>query len=163
KDAEFAGDASMHSKPRVWGYIQAQTTPGEFTARIARLFKILKDKYGITIKAQSIYTFDVSQAQEIARTAINKMKAAGVTSVIMSVDPLIPANRTQEATAQNYFPEWVMGPTVLADTALFARTFDQKQWAHAFGISLVMARGPRSQSDSYHLYKWWTNGQEPPA
>jgi len=162
KDAVYAGDASMHSKPRVWGYIQAQTTQGQFNARNQRFFAEVKSKCGVTIAAQSTYTFDVSQAQEIARTIVNKMKAAGVTSVIISTDPLIPANFTKEATAQNYFPEWVIGPTVLADTTLFARTYDQKQWAHALGIGLPPARGPRSESTSYYLYKWFT-GQEPPA
>jgi hypothetical protein len=162
KDATYAGDASMHTKPRVWGYIQAQTTPGQFDARNKRFFLELKNQCGITIAAQSTYTFDVSQAQEIARTVVNKMKAAGVTSVIASVDPLIPANFTKEATAQNYSPEWVIGPTVLADTTIFARTFDQQQWKHAFGIAIPAARGPRATSESYYFYKWFT-GQEPPA
>jgi hypothetical protein len=162
KDATYAGDTSMHSKPRVWGYIQAQTTEGQFNARNARFFAEIKNQCGVTIKAQSTYTFDVSQAQEIARTIVNKMKAAGVTSVIVSTDPLIPANFTKEATAQNYFPEWVIGPTVLADTTLFARTFDQQQWSHALGIAIPPARGPRIESESYNLYKWYT-GEEPPA
>ena len=66
-------------------------------------------------------------------TAIARMKEAGVTTIIISTDPLIPANITKEATAQNYFPEWVIGPSVLADTTIFGRTFDQEQWAHALG------------------------------
>ena len=68
------------------------------------------------------------------------MKEAGVTTIIISTDPLIPAQITAEATKQNYFPEWVIGPSVLADTTIFGRTFDQQQWTHAIGLSLPTAR-----------------------
>jgi hypothetical protein len=161
KDALYAGDASMHSKPRVYGWIQAEISQGQYVARNKRLFTELKSKYGVTIKASVTYLYDPSQAQNIARTVINKMKAAGVTTIMVSADPLIPANYTQEATAQDYFPEWVIAPSVYVDTTIFARTYDQKQWAHAFGMSALPARGPRTESNSYTLYKWFT-GQEPP-
>ena len=73
------------------------------------------------------------------------MKEAGVTTIILSTDPLIPADITEEATAQNYFPEWVIGPSVLVDTTIFGRKFDQQQWAHTIGISLpTAARGARA-------------------
>jgi hypothetical protein len=65
------------------------------------------------------------------------MKNAGVTTVIYTGDPLTPAALTKEATAQDYRPEWIVGPTVLADTTFFGRTFDQAEWAHAFGVALV--------------------------
>jgi hypothetical protein len=161
KKAEFAGDPAMQSKDRVYGYIQAQTTQGQYEARNQAFFKDIRDKYDIDIAAKSTYTFDVSQGQNIARTVINKMKSAGVTTVILSADPLIPANLTKEATAQNYFPEWFIGPSVFVDTAIFGRTFDQRQWSHAFGLSLLAARGPREQSESYTVYKWFTGDQPP--
>ncbi len=162
KKAEFAGDPAMQQKDRVFGYIQAQTTQGQYEARNKAFFKEIKDKYDIDIAARSTYTFDVSQGQNIARTVINKMKSAGVTTIMLSADPLIPKNLTTEATAQNYFPEWVIGPSVFVDTAIFGRTFDQRQWAHAFGLSLLAARGPREESESYTVYKWFT-GKEPPV
>jgi len=162
KKAEFAGDPAMQGKDRVYGYIQAQTTQGQYEARNQAFFKDVKDKYDIDIAAKSTYTFDVSQGQNIARTVINKMKSAGVTTVILSADPLIPANLTKEATAQNYFPEWFIGPSVFVDTAIFGRTFDQRQWSHAFGLSLLAARGPREESESYTVYKWFT-GKTPPV
>jgi hypothetical protein len=51
---------------------------------------------------------------------------------------------------------------VLTDTAIFARTYDQKQWAHAFGISLLAARTDPSVSGSIYLYHWYY-GKNPPA
>jgi hypothetical protein len=64
-------------------------------------------------------------------------------------------------TAQGYFPEWVMAGTVLADTDVFARKFDQKQWSHAFGLQLIPARLPKPQQDAYSLHEWWFGTQPP--
>ena len=67
---------------------------------------------------------------------------------------------TKEATAQDYFPEWVIGPNVLVDIALFGRTYDQEQWQHAFGVALTGARVNESANQSFALYNWLT-GHEP--
>jgi hypothetical protein len=162
KDAVYAGDTKMHSEKRVFGWIQAETEQGQYVGRLQRLFAEFKNKYGVTVKTSVTYLYDPSQAQNIARTVINKMKAAGVTTIMVSADPLIPANYTQEATAQDYFPEWVIAPSVYVDTTIFARTYDQKQWTHAFGLTVLPVRTPRNESESYLLYKWFT-GQEPPV
>ena len=59
-------------------------------------------------------------------------------------------------TKQNYFPEWVMAGTVLADTNVFARTFDQEQWAHAFGLQLTPGtRAAGQEPGPYTADQWW--------
>ena len=68
---------------------------------------------------------------------IAKLKSAGVTSVILAGDPVFPTFLTKEATAQGYFPEWVVLGYAFTDTAVFGRQYDQQQWAHAFGVSLL--------------------------
>ena len=85
-----------------------------------------------------------------------------MTTVIYTGDPLSPATITKEATAQNYSPEWILGPNVLADTAIFGRTFDQDQWKNAFGVSLIPARGADETQEALKLYRWFT-GEEPPS
>ncbi len=77
------------------------------------------------------YTLDPEAIQEQAATIIGRLKVNGITSVIMASDPIAPKDFTQEATAQDYFPEWIISSTALVDTNAFARTYDQKQWAHA--------------------------------
>ena len=89
------------------------------------------------------------------------MKEANVTTIILSTDFLIPADITAEATKQNYFPEWVIGPSVLADTTIFGRTFDQQQWTHAIGLSLPTARAERELGDSYLSYEWYYGKEVP--
>ena len=116
KPAEFAGDEAMHSEERVFGWIQAETETDEYKARNDAFEEELASEYDGEIATRFTYLFDPTQAADIATTAIARMKEAGVTSIIISTDPLIPANITKEATAQNYFPEWIIGPSVLADT-----------------------------------------------
>ena len=89
------------------------------------------------------------------------MRDAGVTTVLLSTDPLIPKTITEEATKQGYFPEWVVGPSVLADTTFFGRTFDQEQWAHAFGLGLPAARADNSLSDAFFVYDWYYGVEAP--
>jgi hypothetical protein len=85
-----------------------------------------------------------------------------VTSVIFSGDPVAPGSLTRAATSQNYYPEWIISGSALTDTAIFARTYDQKQWAHAFGISYLAARTDPSVSGSTYLYRWFYR-KNPPA
>ena len=162
KNAEFAGDEAMKDQPRVFGWVQAETETGEYAARNDEFERIFAEEYGGEIATRSTYIFDPGAAQETATTVIARMRDAGVTTVILSVDPLIPKNITEEATKQGYFPEWVVGPSVLADTTIFGRTFDQQQWRNAIGLSLPPARGAVELSDSYGVYEWYY-GTEPPT
>ncbi|MEZ5167269.1 MAG: hypothetical protein R2695_12575 [Acidimicrobiales bacterium] len=56
----------------------------------------------------------------------------------------------------------MLAGTVLVDTNAFARTYDQAQWAHAFGMSNTSARADRHASGFTFLYEWF-HGQPPPA
>ncbi len=162
KPAEFAGDEAMHDQERVFGWIQAETETDEYKARNDAFEELLASEYDGEIATRFTYLFDPAQGADIATTAIARMKEAGVTTVIISTDPLLPANITKEATAQNYFPEWVIGPSVLADTTIFGRTYDQQQWAHAIGLGLTTARAERELGDSYLVYDWYY-GAAPPV
>jgi Periplasmic binding protein len=158
--AQYAGDNATKNKKRVYGVVHYDTPDGQYTSQ----FNTLKDglkKYKITPKADQSFFLDPAKSQENARTTITKMKDAGVTTVIYTGDPLTPAALTKEATAQDYHPEWIIGPTVLADTTFFGRTFDQEQWAHAFGVALVGGRVPQSQNPNYTLYTWFHGGPPP--
>lgn len=160
KPAKFAGDASMQTQNRVFGHLYIDTGSDEKAQ--AADFKQRLNATGVALDTQVAYTLDPARLQEQATTAITQLKQAGVTSVIIQGDPIAPATFTREATAQNYFPEWIIGPTVLVDVTAFGRTFDQQQWAHAFGPSALVARIQPEKSDSYALYEWF-KGTPPPA
>jgi len=108
------------------------------------------------------YVLDPGTLQQSASQAIAKLKASGVTSVILATDPVAPRDFTREATAQEYFPEWIVAAATLTDTTAFGRSYDQAQWAHAFGVTSLAVRLNPETSGYYGLYTWFT-GKAPAA
>ena len=63
---------------------------------------------------------------------------------------------TAEATAQDYHPEWLMGPNLFMDTSLFARQTDPEQWRTASGSPSSV---PGAPGDGRRLRVWdWAYG-----
>ena len=158
KPAEFGGD-DVRSTERRFGLLYVESSPNS---------KLQADELVATLAAGGVevaetvsYVLDPTTIQQTASQAIAKLKAAGVTTVLLSVDPIAPRDFTREATAQQYSPEWLLAGVTLTDTTAFARTYDQAQWAHAFGSTALAARITPERSGYYRLYEWY-NG-EPPA
>jgi hypothetical protein len=157
RPAAFAGDPAMRHEKRKFGLVYISTGQ-ESTTQTDDLVQSLA-KRGVTLSARLAYSSPVTID---AVGLIAKLKAAGVTSVIFSGDPVAPGTLTRAATSQNYFPEWIISGAALTDSAIFARTYDQRQWAHAFGITFGAARTDPSVSGSTYLYHWFF-GKNPPA
>ena len=160
--AQFAGDPELQGKDRVYGAIHFETRDVAQKEAFGTFKNELK-KNGVDVTVDVPYDGDefLAKAQENARTAITKLKEGGATTVIFYGDPITPGPMTKEATAQEFFPEWILGPSVLADTSVFARSFDQDQWKNGFGISLIGGRGEQELQDSYRIYQWF-HGTPPP-
>ena len=158
--AQYGGDA-VKDLPRKFGYIYLSTSPTSEELR-EKFTTTLQDEYGVTFEEIASFTDPVALAGQ-AREILARMKSKGVTTILYGGDPLAPQTLTQNATEQDYFPEWVMTGTALVDTTIFSRTYDQQQWAHAFGPSNLFARISPSVAGSGYLYRWFYDGQEPPA
>lgn len=159
RPAEHAGDEAMHDQERVFGLIYLETGPEsdlileELEAKLA--------EYDEELAAVATYANPLTIANE-APGFMAQMRDAGVTTLILTGDPLSPAALTQAATDQEYFPEWILSGSILNDTATFARTYDQEQWANAFGISTLAARTDPARTNARHLFEWY-NCDAPPA
>ena len=151
--ASFAGDPAIAARERRFGLISYDTPTGTFGAG-RDAFTAALTKAGVVIASSATYFLELAKAQELASTLVTKMKSADVTTVIFAGDPFMPIFLTKEATAQKWFPEWVMTGTVLTDTTFFGRLYDKQQWSHAFGLSLLTARVRQEQTDAYHLHQW---------
>jgi hypothetical protein len=160
KPAEFAGDESMHDKERVFGHLLVDTGSEESRDNAQRMLDGMAEA-GVDITEQVGYELDPGAMQETAGGAIARFKAAGVTSIIYAADPIGPKSFAAEATRQDYFPEWVLAPSLLADTAAFGRTFDQEQWANAFGISALPSRVVPEKATAHVLWDWYFGGLPP--
>jgi hypothetical protein len=158
--AELAGDDETRGKDRVYALVHYDTPDGDHEPVFESLRDSLADN-GIDLETDVEFFLDLARAQENARTIITRLKEAGVTTVIYYGDPFTPGPLTIEATAQDYHPEWIMGPTALGDTAFFARMMDGEQWSHGFGMSLIGGRGARETGDSWRIYRW-AFGEDPP-
>lgn len=162
----LAGRNAVHSgdftdQERTFGYLYLETS--EVSTQVAEDFRDrLADDYGVTLDPLIPYRLDPLTLQEQATTIIASLKSAGVTSVVFAGDPIAPRDFTLAATEQEYFPEWVLSGTALVDTSVFGRTYDQQQWAHAFGMSNTSVPIAREVGGNYFLYDWF-HGEPPPA
>lgn len=153
-NAVHAGDPTYVTQPRKYGIVYYETAEGAYKSGVD-FFETELAKCGIKLTDRVSYVLDLARAQEDSRVMIARMKSKGVTSLLFSGDPLMPIFLTKEATAQAYFPEWVITGSAITDTAFFARTYDQQQWQHAFGISYLAARvDPAALDREGDLYSW---------
>ena len=153
----------MAAKKRVFGLLYYDTPDHGYRTGAQFFVKHLKEKYGVTLAVVQEYPSDYAAVQEQARSYIQKLKDAGVSSVLCACDPIAPALLTKEATNQRYFPEWVITGSALTDTTMFGRTYDAAQWRNAFGISFLTARVPAKKAEAYTMFKWHFPTQEPNA
>ena len=159
--AQFAGDAALAKKPRVFGLVRFDESFAGFHDAGKQFVNRLRD-IGVKLAVEAPYELDLAKAQENARNTIAKMKTAGVTTVLFAGDPLTPTSLTTEATAQKYFPEWVVLGAAYSDTSLFGRTYDKEQWKHAFGVSSLYVPTPQ-RLDQYSEILRWQTGNPPQA
>ncbi len=158
--AALAGDEALQGEDRVYALLHYDNADGDFEP----VFQAYQDQLAandIELETDIEFTLDLARAQENARTIITQLREAGVTTVIYTGDPLTPASLTAEATAQGYFPEWILGSSVLMDTTIFARGADPEQWKNGFGISLPSARGERSTNGAFRIWDWAYGGSPP--
>ncbi len=159
--AKYAGDASLKSEARRFGVVHYDDDAGTFAKSVDHFEQQLA-RYRVKPAVTVPYSLDITTAQQDARNVIAKLKSSGVTSVILAGDPVFPTFLTKEATAQQYFPEWVVLGYAFTDTAVFGRQYDQEQWAHAFGVSLLPARTADDVDELANLITWQT-GHPPTA
>ncbi|MEX1008344.1 MAG: hypothetical protein WD271_10930 [Acidimicrobiia bacterium] len=138
--AQFGGDA-VKTKKRVFGVIYPSGSTGMdisvFTKEFAKYGGKIAPNAMVSYTTPTDVTAQASAFQEQGRTLIAKLKQAGVTSIVDLASAGITASATgtftKEATSQDWFPEWLVSGVPYEDLDFFARTFDQTQWAHAFG------------------------------
>lgn len=136
--AEFAGDPALAAQTRSFGLVWYETADGSYSTS-TRYFREKVEELDINLVTDISYIFGTGgNLEEDAATIVARLKEAGVTSVVFGGDPFMPIFLTQQATAQDYFPEWVMTGFTLLDVPQFARQYDPVQWEHAFGLSLLL-------------------------
>ena len=105
----------------------------------------LKENGGAPLAEALEFDPDPARSAEQATTFVTKLKASGVTTVVLLAFPTMAGALMQAANEQDYSPEWILTGVGYHDYPLFPRTWDQEQAAHAFGIGVL---SPASRPDS---------------
>ncbi len=162
KEVEFAGDA-LNGEPRVFGVVYEGGSSGIDISVFDEEFTEHGGKTAVELEYSApidpTRTVQDAAFQEQAPTLVAKMKDAGVTTVINlatgSFGGMTKALTTQ-ATAQDWFPEWVQSGIGYQDLDFFARLVDQEQWAHAFGpVWFVPYVEGESKDSIVNFFQWY--------
>lgn len=160
RNAEYAGPA-FQDQERVFGTINFEQDPPVFSA-VGDEVRARGLARGFESAVSETYILDIPKLPERAAAIIARMKEAGVTTISFLGDPIMPSYLTAAATAEDYYPEWIVAGTVLTDTTALGRTYDPAQWEHAFGVSNLAGRQPLENQEQWRLYNWYF-GEDPEA
>ena len=88
---------------------------------------------------------------------ISRLKKAGVTTVVTIASLSMVKGLTFAATQQEYNPEWFCADWANCSFDYLARQFDQKQWAHAFGVGSLFPGTSDGESlgSGTNLLEWY--------
>ncbi len=132
--AQWAGDEELQKETRVFGIIYPTADTFDFASFQPQLTKA----GGPELAAEASFDPEDSQAAaDGAPISIQRMKEAGVTSVILFAPGPLVGTLMTVATQQEYFPEWVFTGFGYQDYDGFARTFPEDQMKSAFGLSIL--------------------------
>lgn len=141
RPARWAGDDDLAKKERAFGLV---TPAGRIDVG---LFGKLMKRYGGTQPVDAVTydpTAEPGQIEELAKTLVARLQSKGVTSIVIFTNNIATAALTKAATANDYFPEWITTGYQFQDFDGFARTYDQEQFAHAFGVGVL---NPQARPD----------------
>ncbi len=136
KKAEFAGK-DLQGTPRKFGLVMIKDVIDEGS------FKKTLGKYKGTIASTNTYVGsggalgDPTIAQENAPVLVTRMKDAGITTVVLFTDVAMNRAMMEQATAQNWYPEWFVTGAGYFDLPILAQGYPDDQAEHTFGISLI--------------------------
>ena len=160
RPATWAGDAAMRTKTRVFGAITPDRnltfdyfTKAFATYKRAKLAATLQ--YTVPLDVSQIPTLNQSEAP----TIVARLKDAGVTTVLLYTSSNMAQQVMKAATAIGYFPEWVLPGLGVNDVESIARSFDQTQMAHAFGIGVLPMYVADIRDPQTQYFDWyWGEG-----
>ena len=124
------------------------------------LFNSLMKKFGGTPAVEAVtYNPDADTAttDETAKTLVAKLQSKGVTSVVLFANNTTAKSLTNAAASNDFKPEWIVTGYQFQDFDGFARTYDQGEFAHAFGLGVLTPRPTTDPSTPPPLgqFEWY--------
>ena len=102
-----------------------------------------------------------AEYQAQAPQIVAQLKQANATTVVLFCTTDLARELVKVATTQDFYPEWVVTAYALLDVNILARTVDQEQWAHAFGIGGQLPPVVKSTPEpNFGIYGWYWGQQQ---
>ncbi|MGQ0630520.1 MAG: hypothetical protein ACT4P1_05720 [Sporichthyaceae bacterium] len=156
QNAVRAGSATLREKPRKYGLL----VPDD--AVYAQCIKEARPQLaaaGIEISKEIRYALQFSKLQQEAPNIAAQLKAAGVTTLLLVTDPLLPFFLTGAATQQDYYPEWFVSGTIGTDADVAGQFYDSDQWQFAYGQSYLTGFGSGKNTEARKAFASMKNGE----
>jgi Periplasmic binding protein len=157
RNAVYAGDPQFRARKRKFALVSYDQNPPIYSSTTARLDREFANSH-LTFALNEKYLLDLSNLPTEAATIAEHLKSSGATTVVFAGDPIMPIYLTKACAAIGYYPEWVITGTVFTYTSAIGRLYDQKEWSHAFGTSVLAVPTPVQTGDAYRLYDWYYGG-----
>ena len=147
RKAEFGGD-DVKAKPRVFGLVNQDTVQVEkFLSTLSQNKVKLATNQSYSPGNASATLGDATIAAQQAPQIVAKMKAAGVTTVLVASDLAMLNAMMKQADDQDWHPEWFLTGSGYVDYAGFIKQYPSDQLEHVFGLSLLSPAPPPASAD----------------
>ena len=142
RDAEWAGSDEFQKQERTFGVVYSAGNAGldidQYNQALAT-WKAPKSAVELSFESPVAGGTEAvtAAAQQAAPTMIARLKEQGVTSVVLFTTSTLITPLLEQATSQDYHPEWITTGYGFQDLDILARNFDQEQFSHAFGLGVI--------------------------
>lgn len=150
KNATLAGDPALRATKRKLGILTQEYPVTQKNA--LDLYKMVTGGVcgSAADAAEPVYTpSNIAQGQQTANVAVQKLKAEGVTTLVIMSDPINPTFTTTAATRQQWYPEHLLAGSGLIDYDPLGRLYDPTQWRNAFGPGHLADPAPPERTDAF--------------
>jgi hypothetical protein len=158
QNAVRAGSAKLREQPRKYGLLVPDDAV--YASCINEARPQLKAA-GIEFAKEIKYALDFAKLQQEAPNMAAQLKSAGVTTLVLVTDPLLPFFLTGAATQQDFWPEWFVTGTIGTDVDVAGQFYDADQWQFAYGQSYLTGFGEGKNGEGYRAYKSMRPNDEP--
>jgi hypothetical protein len=162
KPATYTDDPSINGQSRKIGLVAWAGSDWGASGEVYD--KALKDKCGRQFdRIVTVDTFNESaDSAQTWSSIVTRFKLDGITTILFTIDYVFGGQIANAATAQNYYPEWIVCGCFAWDTNIAMHFFvNSGQWRNAFGITAREVPRVPEETDWYRAYRSVESNGEP--
>jgi hypothetical protein len=154
KPAANTDDPNINGKPRKLGIVSWAGSDWGASGQVYQdaLAKRCNAKFDAV---ETVDTFSESaNSAQTWSSVVTKFKLEGITTILFGIDYVFGGQIANAASAQDYYPEWIVCGCFAWDTNIAMHFFvNSAQWRHAFGITAREVPRAQPETDWYRAYQ----------